>query len=442
MNPLPRILQAIVPSELPLQAKILKYTSLIIIFASLAGIFVNASLGFPIELNIVIAGFTAYVIYLFKTMPTDGYYDRTSFIIIALSLATLAFNWFPNGGMYSSSPYMFLLLVGFAGVTMQGTYLWSGITLCVLTFCSLIYFETHYPTWVAPIDPQSLQVKLDIIFAVILLSYLMAWFISTIIQLNKKRYEQLIEASEAKTLFLSQLSHELLTPLNSVIGFSNLLKKQELSAAQRQFVESINNNGNHLFALVNQILDLSALETGKIELTYQRVDLSQLLADLHEAMAANAEAKDLAFDLIGTEEKDHLLLHSDPNRLRQILMSLLSNAIKFTDTGHVLCRVEETPENIVIDIEDTGTGIPVDQQVNVFEPLFRLPEHMQKEGKGIGLSITQALCDHMGYTLQLLTSSVQGSTFRVIIPQDARYQPDAAETLPAVEVSTTDAVEK
>lgn len=410
------LLRYLVPPELPLQAKLLKYTSLGIILASLASISMNMTLGLPIQINFIIAISTFYVIFLFFKMPLDKDYPKTSLKLMLVSLLTVAFNWFPNGGLYSSAPHAFLLLVGFSAVTLNKKYLWVGIFCCVSTFCALVLLESLYPTWVTPLDPQSLQVKLDIIFIVVAVSYLMAWLISTIIQLNQKHYQKVQEASQAKSLFLSQLSHELRTPLNSVIGFSKILKGHTLTPAQLEYADRIHVNGLHLLALVNQIMDLSIIETNKVNLEWQHVNLIQLLKEVESVIMLEAQQKQLDFQLDLPENLNMLRVYTDPNRLRQIVINLINNAIKFTEMGHVICRLQETTDALFIEVEDTGSGIPVERQNAIFEPLFRLEKHHQIEGKGIGLSITQTLCEHLGYTIELLKSSDTGSTFRLTMP--------------------------
>ncbi len=421
---LKRILSQLVPEPLPSQAKVLKYTCLILLLSSLIALFTNVYLGFPFQLNLIIACFALFVVWLFINMPLHDKYNQTSLALVISELVTLSINWFPNGGLFSSTPYFFLLLIGFAAVTLTGRYLWGAVTLCVTTFAALVVVESLFPHWVTRLAMNSFQLKSDIILAIIMLGYLLAWFISTIVKINQKRYEQVEEASQAKSLFLSQLSHELRTPLNSVIGFSNLmLKQQDLPPTQKKYLESINVNGFHLLALVNQVMDLSMIEAGKIELHWQAVDLVKHLKEIEDVVSVQASEKNLRYrSVIDIDEKStpHLIIHSDPNRLRQILVNLINNAIKYTDSGEVICYLRNDKKNILFDIQDSGSGIPEEQQQSIFEPLFRLEKHREKEGNGMGLNITRSLCEHLGYHLELVSSSPQGSLFRVFIPYTRR----------------------
>lgn len=413
---LKKLFDKLVPAHLPLPAKILKYTCLVIVCSSGVVIPINAAIGFPLQLNLVIVLSTLFVLRLFIKMPLYSHYNQTGFFLILAELVTLSINWFFNGGLFSSAPYYFLLLIGFAAIILTGGYLLSSIFLCVGCLTILIFLESWHPEWLTPLPKYSWQLNIDIIFSIAFLGSLLAWFVSKIIHINQQQYEEVKEASHAKSLFLSQLSHELRTPLNSVIGFSKILKRQTLTPAQVEFAERIHVNGLHLLALVNQIMDLSIIETNKVNLDRQSVNLIQLLREVESVIMLEAQQKQLDFRLRLPAYTDAIHIYTDPNRLRQIVINLINNAIKFTETGHVICRLQETTDALFIEVEDTGSGIPIDRQNAIFEPLFRLEKHHQIEGKGIGLSITQTLCSHLGYTIELLKSSDAGSIFRLTMP--------------------------
>lgn len=252
-----------------------------------------------------------------------------------------------------------------------------------------------------------------------MLSFLLAWSIYQMTQEYIKQYQRAEEANLTKSLFLSQLSHEFRTPLNAVIGFSGqLMNKGDAFSTEKQklYAQKIHTNGSHLLALVNQILDLSLIETGKLELFWQEVDLSQLLFEVKELVDILASEKGLAFDL--DTPSTPIIIQTDSHRLRQILLNLLGNAIKFTEQGRVLCRVKEEHDAYLIEVEDTGSGIPVEQQEKIFEPLTRLTKHSDYEGTGMGLTITRSLCQHLGYQLVLCHSSRTGSIFCIKIPKE------------------------
>lgn len=411
-------LSKLVPHDLPLPAKVLKFTSLAVIISSLAGVFANFSLGFPIQLNLVIALCTLGVIWLFVKMPVHGHFNRSGLILILLELTTISLNWFSNGGMYASTPYYVMILVGYAAVTLTGAYLWWTVVICILTMSMLIGLESLFPHWVAHIEPHSWQVKSDIIVAITLISFTMAWFVSLMTRVNRQQYERAEEANKAKSLFLSQLSHELRTPLNSVIGFSKVMLGKDMPYEKEQkYVRRIHTNGAHLLALVNQILDVSMIETGKLDVIKQNVDLVQILAEIEDVISLQATEKGLYYRTVlpdgGTSE---LSVYTDPNRIRQIFINLISNGLKFSPQGGVTCRLKLLANQVQVDIEDTGSGIPLEDQKQIFEPFVRLEKHHNIDGTGMGLTITQMLCQHLGCELSIASSSEQGSVFSVKIP--------------------------
>lgn len=415
-----RAIEIAIPKNAPLPAKVLKYTCLTAIIASLGGITMNFILGFPPQLNLIIAACTLGVVWLFIKLPLDSNYNRSGLILILLELLTLSLNWFASGGMYSSGPYFIIILICFSAIIMTGAYLWWTVSICIANIILLIALESYFPQWLTVYDIYSWRYKLDILFAYIMLGYPLAWFINFITKLNYQQFKRAEEASQAKSIFLSQLSHELRTPLNSVIGFSSHMLKKDLSSGQgSDFLKRINTNGMHLLALVNQILDLSLIETGKLDVTWQDIDLIKLLTEIEDVVSLQAQEKGLLYQTLLAPElnpEQPLIVYSDPNRIRQILINLIGNGIKYTQTGHVNCRLSLLPKHVQIEIEDSGQGIPGEEQKQIFEPFTRLEQHMHHEGTGMGLTISRLICQHLGCELSLSHSSEQGSVFTLLIP--------------------------
>ena len=233
------------------------------------------------------------------------------------------------------------------------------------------------------------------------------------------------DASRAKSQFLASVSHELRTPLNAVLGFAQLLSDRAdgtLTARQGEFVESILTAGRHLLALINDLIDLSKIEAGKLDLAADRFQLGDQVAEAVRLLAPAADAKglELIFD-IADGVPDALV--GDPRRLRQILVNLVGNAVKFTERGHVLVRVEPDAETyggvrLRFDVADTGVGIPAAQLTRLFEPFVHghaRTAHAQ-EGIGLGLLITRRLAEAMGGSLGVESESGSGSVFSCTLP--------------------------
>jgi signal transduction histidine kinase len=236
--------------------------------------------------------------------------------------------------------------------------------------------------------------------------------ISAHLQGDKKAAEH---ANQAKSLFLAKMSHELRTPLNAILGFSQLLSQEEnLTLEQRDKLTIINRSGEHLLALINDVLDMSKIEAGKVILNLEAVSVAELLQDLDDLLRFKAEAKGLVFAIA----KAHPLppwIEADPHKLRQILINLLGNAIKFSTQGQVILKVEPVSVGEVglrFSVEDTGPGIAPHEIDQVFR-LFEQTETGRKsnQGTGLGLSISYQLVQLMGGELKVRSQVGQGSCF-------------------------------
>jgi CheY-like chemotaxis protein len=233
---------------------------------------------------------------------------------------------------------------------------------------------------------------------------------------------ELNQASRYKSDFLANMSHELRTPLNSSLILAKLLADNpqgNLTAEQVQFAETIRAAGNDLLALINDILDLSKIEAGRMEVHPESVTTKQLVDDLLRMFEPMAGPKGLALSAdIAAECPD--LIETDRQRLEQILKNLLSNAIKFTESGSVTLRVTRAPnDRVAFAISDTGIGIPKEQQQMVFEAFRQADGTTNRKfgGTGLGLSISKELVRLLGGELQLVSESGRGSTFTVTIPE-------------------------
>ncbi|MGY2753980.1 PAS domain S-box-containing protein [Thermostichus sp. MS-CIW-21] len=242
-------------------------------------------------------------------------------------------------------------------------------------------------------------------------------------------------ASRAKSEFLATISHEIRTPINAILGMANLLLDTSLDPQQQDWVQTIRYGGEVLLNLINDILDFSKIESQKLELEEIPFSLPQLVEELLDLMAAQAQSKDL--ELVAWVDPNlPPTLIGDPNRLRQILANLLSNAIKFTPQGEVVVTVEageRDPEKqwVNVQVRDTGIGIPPEKLDRLFKPFSQVDSSISRQfgGTGLGLAISQRLCQLMGGAIGVESQPGQGSTFRFRIPlkrPDQELLPTAA----------------
>ncbi|MCK7567030.1 MULTISPECIES: response regulator [Marinobacter] len=231
--------------------------------------------------------------------------------------------------------------------------------------------------------------------------------------------DEAVKANHAKNQFLANVSHELRTPLQSVLGYASLLSDTHLDQEQREYVQTLQNASENLSAIINDLLDISSIEAGKLILEPVPFNLRDTLNDLINMLGNRAREKGLALEL-RVDENLPFGLEGDPVRIRQILLNLASNGIKFTDSGHVLISVEvlgrqNDKVRLRLAVEDTGVGINPDELSLVYEPYVQLGQRFQRQspGAGLGLAICHQLVTLMNGTLDVESRPGEGSTFWV-----------------------------
>ncbi|MCL5674520.1 MAG: ATP-binding protein [Candidatus Omnitrophica bacterium] len=259
------------------------------------------------------------------------------------------------------------------------------------------------------------------------------------ITLRKQMEKQLEEArktaetsNRTKSMFLANMSHEIRTPMNAILGFAQLMQKDRtLTAEQRKHLEIISHSGEHLLTLINDILDMSKIEAGRMTFTPVTFDLHTLLLDIEMMFRVRTDAKGLLFKVEGMNEIPEFVV-TDEGKVRQILINLLGNAVKFTDKGSILLQVgmEKKEEQIffIAEIIDTGTGISRDDIPRLFHAFQQSSTRTQTiEGTGLGLAISREFARLLGGDIEVRSKVNEGSCFRVKIKiQETKNKPVTA----------------
>ncbi|QLF93090.1 response regulator [Pseudomonas sp. ABC1] len=240
------------------------------------------------------------------------------------------------------------------------------------------------------------------------------------IEAHRKTDEALQKAKEAseaanaaKSRYVTGLSHELRTPLNSILGYAQILQRErDIAPRHREALATIQRSGSHLLSLIDGLLDVARIEAGKLSLEPTEIPLAEFLEQLRQMFAPQAEEKGLAFHL-SSEGRIPAVVRGDEKRVRQILINLLGNAVRYTDLGSVSLRVSYLRETATFEVADTGIGIPEEQAERLFQPFERGDPLRQDSGLGLGLTITRMLTALMGGELSLHSTPGQGSRFRV-----------------------------
>jgi len=216
--------------------------------------------------------------------------------------------------------------------------------------------------------------------------------------------------------FLASIGHELRTPLTSIIGFAKTLSKERAGALNEEQKNQLNiilNSANHLHQLINDIIDIAKIESNKLEIRNERYDLVEELVNLKETFYITAEKKGLKF-LLNTP--DTLMITNDKHRINQILINLIGNAIKFTDEGRIIIKIQTLNEKVVVSVKDTGPGIKVEDLQKLFKPFGRIIEPGKiKEGSGIGLHLSKKLANSIGGNILVKSKLGKGSTFKLVL---------------------------
>ncbi|MCE5341494.1 MAG: response regulator [Planctomycetaceae bacterium] len=231
------------------------------------------------------------------------------------------------------------------------------------------------------------------------------------------------KANVAKSQFLANISHEIRTPMNAIIGFGEVLAEEPLGDVQKSYVKLILDSAKRLLLLINDILDFSRIEAGRMKVEKTECDVQELIANIESLMRPEATAKNLEFNVV-CEQNVPPLIKTDSLKLRQCLINLVSNAIKFTEQGKIDIAVESFADNeksfIEFRVTDTGIGIPADKHDAIFEVFTQADGSMTRKygGTGLGLAVTRQLAKLLGGSIKFTSEEGKGSTFILSIPAD------------------------
>jgi signal transduction histidine kinase/CheY-like chemotaxis protein len=261
---------------------------------------------------------------------------------------------------------------------------------------------------------------------VFLLSCTMISFIADAMIRAKARAKEEKEKAEAanlaKSKFLASMSHELRTPLNAILGFSHIMRDDiHRSAEDRKTLDIINKSGEHLLTLINDVLDMAKVEAGQLSIENTLLDLGEIVRDVIDLMRGRAEDKGLQL-LLDQSSEFPRFVKSDGAKLRQVLVNLVGNAIKFTERGGVTLRLNARPTDatqrllLIAEVEDSGVGITAEDQERIFDPFVQASSLTLQKGTGLGLAIARTYMEHMGGQVSVESTLGKGSIFRMEVP--------------------------
>lgn len=302
-------------------------------------------------------------------------------------------------------------------------WLYLGFFIAFILTCASTHLMSVVTVWL-PLYWLDAYLKALSAFVATATVFAIWWVIPRALRLpSPQELQKAVDAAEAankaKSVFLANMSHELRTPLNAILGFSSMIRKDEqFPDNQRQNLDIINRSGEHLLTLINDVLEMAKIDAGRIDLENTPFDLGGMIRDVTDMMSVRAQDKGLRL-LIDQSSEFPRFIQGDEARLRQILINLTGNAIKFTQQGGVTLRLGtklNSISHLLIEVEDTGIGIAPNDQQRIFEPFVQLGEQGDNKGTGLGLSITRQFVQLMGGNLTLESWPGKGSLFRIDLP--------------------------
>ncbi|MBP3678071.1 MAG: response regulator, partial [Agathobacter sp.] len=373
--------------------------------------------------------FAAFVFALVLTFKYRNIELSSTILGIALIFVALPVIFLRGGGVNSGSGLWMCLGIFYIFIMFSGKKMWFFLIMTLLIDILCYVVSYLHPEQVIELATP-FEKHFDSIFAVIMVGLTVGIIMKFQMRvfdkerhLTQEQKKELELVGKSKDAFFASMSHEIRTPINSIIGLNELILRQDPSEEIQGYAKNIQNASKMLLSLVNDILDLSQLEIHKMELVEKEYDLGQLLHEVVDMMQVRMEEKNLKF-IVQVDKNLPSKLVGDDRRIQQILLNILSNAVKYTEEGSVTfnCRFEQSDEeNILlrISVADTGVGIRKEELEYLFDAFHRINiEKNQKiEGTGLGLSITKHLLDLMKGEITVDSIYTQGSEFTVVIPQ-------------------------
>ena len=407
--------------EFPMEHRFLSAFMLFSAIFALSAVAINSFLNVPESMVTWSAISTLsmsifYYLSRFRNLYTPVLYISTVFVLVMLSII-----WIENAGSKGPVIYIFFALLVFIILFFRGAMGIGMISIFTLIIILLFVLEKLYPEMITPYIDEEVR-TVHHITTLVPMIMIISFFIYFTMQYYLREKEKAQQSDVLKSSFLSNMSHEIRTPMNGILGFSQLLINETDPKVRSNYVNIINESGDSLLNLINDILDISEIEAGQGKIVHKAFDLHKLLDELCDTFKEqkeklNKDKIEIKLELPDSYSIKKLL--SDPFRLRQILSNLINNALKFTESGSITFGYKKQLQNkLLFYVRDTGIGISKEKQEIIFNRFLKIEDSFQKlyRGAGLGLSISKQLVGLLGGNIWVESEPGKGSVFMFTLP--------------------------